>query len=151
MNRLCVILLLTFITSSLALAASAKDMIGTWTVDAEATWNKLKDLPQIKNLPPDVANGAKSAFLNQATGMIFTFTDKLLTTSFGGTKREETYVIISIDGDTITSEGTDAEGRKERSLIRFVDGGMELTSVSEPMQKVVLKRKGGDSAAAEGQ
>ena len=88
-----------------------------------------------------MAATAKSAFTAQSGGMMFTFTDDRITTVVAGVKREETYVIISIDGDTITAEGTDPEGKKERSLIRFVDGGMELTSVSDPMQKVVLKRK----------
>ncbi len=141
MTRLFLTLLLSVLTTSLVMAAAAKDMVGTWTVDTEATWNKLKDLPQMKALPPEMAATAKSAFAAQSGGMIFTFTNDRITTVVAGVKREETYVIISIDGDTITAEGTDPEGKKERSLIRFVDGGMELTSVSDPMQKVVLKRK----------
>lgn len=145
--RFCLALMLAVVTTSLSFAADAKDMIGTWAVDAEATWNKLKELPQIKTLPPEIAATAKSAFVTQSSGMIFTFTADKITTAFGGTKREESYVVLSIDGDTITAEGTDPEGKKERSLIRLVDGGMELTSVSDPMQKVVLRRKESSDSA----
>ena len=141
MTRLFLTLLLSVLTTSLVMAATAKDMVGTWLVDTEATWNKLKDLPQMKALPPEMAATAKSAFATQSGGMMFTFTEDRITTAVAGVKREETYVIISVDGDTITAEGTDPEGKKERSLIRFVEGGMELTSASDPMQKVVLKRK----------
>jgi hypothetical protein len=141
MKRLLFALLLTAMTTSFMMAATAKDMVGTWTVDVEATWNKLKDMPQMKALPQEMAATAKSAFAQQSGGMSFTFTDDRITTVIGGVKREETYVIISIDNDTITAEGTDPEGKKERSLIRFIEGGMELTSVSDPLQKVMLKRK----------
>jgi hypothetical protein len=59
----------------------------------------------------------------------------------GAVKREESYVVISTDSDSITTESTDAEGKKERSIVKFVDGAMELMSVSDPTKKVVLKRK----------
>jgi hypothetical protein len=49
--------------------------------------------------------------------------------------------VISTDSDSITTESTDAEGKKERSIVKFVDGAMELMSVSDPTKKVVLKRK----------
>ena len=122
-------------------AASAKDLVGTWAVDVDATWLKLKDLPELKALPPEMANAAKAAFSAQGAGMIFIFTDKLLTTTIGAIKREENYVVISTDSDSITTESTDAEGKKERSVVKFVDGAMELMSVSDPTKKVVLKRK----------
>ncbi len=149
MIRFCLALLLLIFTTTSGMAAAAKDLIGTWTVDAEATWNKLKDLPQVKALPPEVANTAKSAFVTQSAGMVFIITDKKITTTIGGTTREESYEIISIDGEVITAEGTDPEGKKERSLIRIIEGGMELTSVSDPMQKVVLRKKDGDSTSSE--
>ncbi len=122
-------------------AASAKDLVGTWAVDVDATWLKLKDLPELKALPPEMANAAKAAFSAQGAGMIFIFTDKLLTTTIGAIKREESYAVISTDSDSITTESTDAEGKKERSVVKFVDGAMELMSVSDPTKKVVLKRK----------
>lgn len=122
-------------------AANAKDLIGTWVVDVDATWLKLKDLPELKALPPEMVGTVKSAFAAQGAGMTFTFTDKLLTTMVAAVKREESYIVVSSDSDSITTESTDQEGKKERSVVKFVDGAMELTSVSDPTKKVVLKRK----------
>ena len=139
--RLALVALLITACSLPLAAASAKDLVGTWTVDVDATWLKLKDLPELKALPPEMANAAKAAFSTKGAGMIFIFTDKLLTTTIGAVKREESYVVISTDSDSITTESTDAEGNKERSVVKFVDGAMELMSVSDPMKKVVLKRK----------
>jgi hypothetical protein len=139
--RLFAILMLCLATCAPLLAASAKDLLGTWTVDVDATWAKLKDLPELKALPPEMANVAKSAFAAQGAGMTFTFTENTLTTMVGGQKREETYVVVSSDSDSLTTESTDQQGAKERSVVRFVDGAMELMSVSDPTKKVVLKRK----------
>ena len=139
--RLALVALLITACSLPLAAASAKDLVGTWTVDVDATWLKLKDLPELKALPPEMANAAKAAFSAQGANMIFIFTDKLLTTTVGAIKREESYVVISTDSDSITTESTDAEGKKERSVVKFVDGAMELMSVSDPTKKVVLKRK----------
>lgn len=122
-------------------AAAATDLLGSWTVDPDATWEKLKDLPQLKALPPETAALAKSAFATQSAGMSFTFTADRLTTTTAGVKREETYTIVSIEGDTITAEGTDDQGKKERSIIRFENNRMVLTSASDPLQKVVLKKQ----------
>ncbi len=139
--RLALVALLITACSLPLAAASAKDLVGTWTVDVDATWLKLKDLPELKALPPEMANTAKAAFSAQGANMIFNFTDKLLTTTIGAIKREESYVVISTDSDSIITESTDGEGKKERSVVKFVDGAMELMSVSDPAKKVVLKRK----------
>jgi hypothetical protein len=140
--RFTMLVLISLCTSTLATAAaSAKDMIGVWTVDPEATWLKLKDLPELKALPPEYASTAKSAFMAQAGNMIFTISDTTITTTINGQKKEEKYVVESINGDTITAMGTDETGKKEQSRIQFVDGKMELGSVSDPNKKVVLKRK----------
>jgi hypothetical protein len=139
--RLALVALLVTACSLPLAAANAKDLVGTWTVDVDATWLKLKDLPELKALPPEMANAAKAAFSAQGANMIFNFTDKLLTTTIGAIKREESYVVISTDSDSITTESTDAEGKKECSVVKFVDGAMELMSVSDPTKKVVLKRK----------
>ena len=139
--RLALVALLITACSLPLAAASAKDLVGTWTVDVDATWLKLKDLPELKALPPEMANTAKAAFSAQGANMIFNFTDKLLTTTVGAIKREESYVVISTDSDSIITESTDGEGKKERSVVKFVDGAMELMSESDPTKKVVLKRK----------
>lgn len=139
--RLALVALLITACSLPLAAASAKDLVGTWTVDVDATWLKLKDLPELKALPPEMANAAKAAFNAQGANMIFNFTDKLLTTTVGAIKREESYVVISTDSDSIITESTDGEGKKERSVVKFVDDAMELMSESDPTKKVVLKRK----------
>jgi hypothetical protein len=139
--RLALVALLITACSLPLAAASAKDLVGTWTVDVDATWLKLKDLPELKALPPEMAHTAKAAFSAQGANMIFNFTDKLLTTTVGAIKREESYVVISTDSDSIITESTDGEGKKERSVVKFVDGAMELMSESDPTKKVVLKRK----------
>ncbi len=133
---------LLIITCSLPLAAAtAKDLVGDWTIDVEGTWAGLQGLPELKALPPEAAKIAKSAFVTQAAGMTWTFTVDRVTSTVNGVKQEETYVVISEDGDTITTESTNAEGKKERSAVRLINGGMELTPAANPLAKVVLKRK----------
>jgi len=140
MRALLALLLLVGLYAPLA-AATAKELVGNWGIDVEATWTKLQGLPEMKSLPPETAKVAKAAFVTQAAGMVWTFTEDRVTTMVGGMKHEETYVVISEAGDTITTESTSAEGVKERSLIRLIDGGMELTPAANPLAKVVLKRK----------
>ena len=133
---------LLIVTCSLPLAAAtAKDLVGAWVLDVEATWTKLQALPELKALPPEAIPIAKSAFVTQATGMTWTFTEDRVTSMVGGVKQEETYIVLAESGDTLTTESTAADGKKERSTVRLVDGGMELTPDSNPLAKVVLKRK----------
>jgi len=133
---------LLIVTCSLPLAAAtAKDLVGNWTIDVEATWAGLQALPELKALPPEAATIAKAAFVTQAAGMVWTFTEDRVTTMVSGMKQEETYVVISVEGDTITTESTSAEGKKERSAVRLINGGMELTPAANPLAKVVLKKK----------
>ena len=133
---------LLIVTYSLPLAAAtAKDLVGNWTIDVEGTWAGLQGLPELKALPPEAAKIAKSAFVTQAAGMTWTFTEDRVTSMLNGVKQEETYVVISEEGDTITTESTNAEGKKERSTVRLINGGMELTPAANPLAKVVLKRK----------
>jgi hypothetical protein len=140
MRLLALALLLAAAALPLA-AATAKDLIGTWVMDTDATWEVLKDLPQIKALPPELNAAAKSALVTQSAGMSFVFTADRLTTTTAGVKRDETYTVVATEGDTITTESVDDQGHKERSVIRFENGRMILTSVSDPMQKAVLKKQ----------
>lgn len=122
-------------------AATAKDLVGTWTIDIEATWAGLQNLPEMKALPPETAKVAKAAFAAQGAGMTWTFTENKVTSVASGVPQEEAYVVISENGDTIVTESTSAEGKKERSTIRLIDGGMTLVPDANPLAKVVLKRK----------
>jgi hypothetical protein len=129
-------------TCSLPLAAAtAKDLVGTWVIDVEATWTALQGLPEMKALPPEAVNIAKSAFVTQASGMSWVFTEDKVTTMVNGMKQEETYVVIDSTGDTLTTESTAADGKKERSKVRLINDGMELVPDANPLAKVVLKRK----------
>lgn len=139
--RLLATALLLATTSLHLAAAAATDLIGTWAIDVDGTWDKLKELPQLKALPPETATLVKSTFATQSAGISYTFTADRITSTIAGVKREETYTIVSIEGDTITAEGTDEQGKKERSIIRFENNRMLLTSASDPMQKVVLKKQ----------
>lgn len=139
--RLFTVLLLSVACLVQLQAASARDLVGTWTVDVEATWNALQGLPEMKQLPPEAAAIAKSAFTTQAAGMTWTFTEDKVTSLVNGMKQEETYVVLSSTGDTLVTESTNAEGTKERSTVRLTGGGMELVPAANPLAKVVLKRK----------
>ncbi len=139
--RLLALLVLTITLPCTLMAASAKDLVGTWAIDVEGTWAGLQALPEMKSLPPEAAVIAKSAFVSQAAGMTWTFTEDKVTSLVNGAKQEETYVVISETGDTIVTESTSAEGKKERSTVHLVNGGMELIPASNPLAKVVLKRK----------
>lgn len=139
--RLLAALILILALPATLLAATAKDLVGNWTIDVDGTWAGLQALPELKALPPEAATIAKSAFVTQAAGMTWTFTEDRVTSVVNGMKQEETYVVISENGDTIVTESTSTEGKKERSTVRLVNGGMELTPASNPLAKVVLKKK----------
>jgi hypothetical protein len=141
MRLFAAVLLLILVLPGGLVAATARDLVGNWTIDVEGTWAGLQGLPEMKQLPPEAAVIAKSAFVSQAAGMSWTFTEDKVTSVVNGMKQEETYVVISENGDTIITESTSAEGKKERSTVRLVNGGMELTPASNPLAKVVLKRK----------
>lgn len=118
-------------------AATAADLIGSWSVDADATWEKMKIVPQFAALPPEKVPQIKAMF----AAMNYEVTkDKMISTA-NGQKKEETYTVTKGEGDTLITESTDAAGKKEQTKVEFLkDGSMVLTNLANPAQQMVLKK-----------
>jgi hypothetical protein len=136
--------LLLLLTIGLVLhlhAATAKDIQGEWTVDANATWDAMKSSPQFAGIPPEQQGAVKAMFAQQMSQMIFSVTADTITTTMGEKKEESTYKVLGIEGDKISTESTDAKGKVEKTDITLKGDSIVLTNVSQPGMMMVLKRK----------
>lgn len=123
-------------------AATAKDMLGEWTVDANATWDAMKSSPQFAGIPPEQQGAVKAMFAQQMGQMTFNVTADKIITSMGADKKDEsTYKVLGIDGDKISTESTDSKGKVEKTDITVKGDTLVLTNVSQPDMTMVLKRK----------
>ncbi len=122
-------------------AASADDLVGTWVVDTEATWDKLKALPEMAAVAANQVETVKAAFTTQFSTASFEFTTEKLVSTVNGEKKEESYTVTKTDGDTLYTDDTAADGKVSHSKVLVAKDKLELTNVAEPTQTVVLKRK----------
>jgi hypothetical protein len=125
-------------------AASSADLIGTWAVDGEATWNRLQSSPQIAGkltgLPPDMIEQIKGTMLAQTAGTVFQFTNDTLISTSAGVKREEHFTISATKGEVLTADCRDDQGKTSQSTITVGRNQLEISNVADPTQVVVLKR-----------
>ncbi len=125
-------------------AATAADLIGSWVVDTDATWEAFAADPkvgeQIKSMPADQQAMMKQSMGMQFAKMRFDITaDKALLTKPDGKVEENSYKVSKIDGDVITIEDTGAKKPGQDSVsgeVTVKDGHLEMRSA-----------KGGPSAA----
>lgn len=120
-----------------AYAATAADLIGSWSVDADATWDKMKAQPQFAAAKPEQVTQVKAMF----GSMSYEITKDKMISSMAGQKKEETYTVSKGEGDSLVTESTDAVGKKEKSKVEFLkDGSLLLTNLDNPAQQMVLKK-----------
>jgi hypothetical protein len=123
-------------------AATAKDILGEWTVDANATWDAMKSSPQFAGIPPEQQDAVKAMFAQQMGQMTFTVTADKIISSMGPDKKDESsYKVLGIDGDKISTESTDSKGKVEKTDITVKGDTLTLSNVSQPGMSMVLKRK----------
>lgn len=118
-------------------AATAADLVGSWSVDPDATWEKMKSVPQFAALPPEKVPQIKAMF----AGMSYEVTKDKITATVNGQTKEEAYVVLKVEGDTLVTESTNAAGKKEQTRNEFLkDGTLVLTNLANPAQQMVLKK-----------
>lgn len=125
-------------------AASVTDLIGMWTVDGDATWQRLQHSPQIASkltgLPAEMVDQIKSAMLTQINATSFQFTsDKLISTT-NGLRREERFTISATNGNVLTADCIDDQGKASQSTVTVGKDQLEISNVADATQVVVLKR-----------
>ena len=130
-------------------AATAKDIQGDWIVDGPATWDAMKTAPQIAAMPPEQQKMMQEMITKQMSTMTSTVTaDKIISTKPDGKLEEEAYKVLSIEGDVVKTESTDAAGKVEKTNIQVKGATLVLTNPDQPGMTMVLKRKVAAAAPA---
>lgn len=122
-------------------AATAKDLLGEWTVDANATWDAMKSSPQFAGIPAEQQGAVKAMFAQQMSQMAFIVTADKIVSTMGEKKEESSYKVLGIEGDKISTESTDAKGKVEKTDITVKGDSLVLTNLDQPGMMMVLKRK----------
>jgi hypothetical protein len=131
-------------------AVTAADLLGKWTVDVEKTWAKFEANPDIAQIGAEqLAQIKKKATATMASMVIEISADKMVATVDGQTKTQ-TYKITGIDGNVVSMEGTDEEGKTDRSKAEMKDGQLYISHDGDDAgSPVVLNRKAADAKPAD--
>ena len=140
-----------FLALALALAlapllpgAGASDLVGSWTVDGDATWDSLRKSSQIAKqldgLAPDMVEQIKSTMLTQIAATTYQFTTDKLISVANGVRREESYKITATSGNVLTADCLDDQGKASQSKVTVPKDRLEITNTANPDQVVFLKR-----------
>jgi hypothetical protein len=147
MLRLAIALLILSWSAAAELgAASSADLAGTWVVDTDATWERLKKIPEVAALPPEQLPLVKSTYEGQFKTATFSFTADKLVATVNGERKEEAYKITRTEGDALYTEDTSSDGKVTHSRIDVGSNQLVVTNTADPTQAIVLKRKS-DAAA----
>lgn len=122
-------------------AATAKDILGDWSVDGAATWELMKASPQFASIPPDQMDTVSKMMTAQMSSMHFTVTASTIISYQGKQKKEEAYTVTSIVDDVLTTQSTNASGKVETSTITVKKDSLVLASVDQPGMFMVLRHK----------
>ena len=140
LRPLAAAVVLSLLAASRLAAVSAADLVGTWEVDAPATWESMKTMPEITALPPEQQAMVKATVLTQFQSTTFEFTSDKLVSVIGGQRKEESYTVTRTEGDTLFTDDT-CDGKVTHSSIEVGPSTLAITNLAEPSQKAVLKRK----------
>ncbi len=143
------LVLVLILAVALALApplpgAGASDLVGSWSVDGDATWDCLSKSPQIAKqlagLAPEMIEQVKATMLTQVAATTYQFTaDKLICVA-NGLRREESYKVTASNGDVLTADCIDDQGKVIQSRVTVAKDRLEIANVADPAEVVVLRR-----------
>jgi hypothetical protein len=124
--------------------ASAADLVGSWTVDGDATWDSLRNSPevskQLTGLAPEMIEQVKSAMLTQVAATTYQFTTDKLISVANGLRREESYKISATSGNVLTADCIDDQGKASQSKVTVTKDRLEIQNTAKPEEVVFLKR-----------
>ena len=141
MNILRVLACLVLCLSLQLSAATAKDLIGAYTVDGPATWEKMKAMPQIAAAPAAQQEAMKTNLLGMFAAMTCEITADKLIQKTGDKTSTDAFKVLGVDGDLFHTETIDAKGKSEKSDIQLgKDGGLVVVSLDQPGMVMVLKK-----------
>ncbi len=122
-------------------AATAADLIGTWSVDVEKTWAILAASPDMAQMTAEQMDMIKQQASLAMGTMTIDITADTMTANIGGQTKKQTYKVTGIEGNVISMEGTDDTGKKESSTAEMKDGQMHVMQGGDESHTVVLTRK----------
>jgi len=124
--------------------AGAADLVGVWNVDGEATWDSLRKsaqlTKQLANVPPEMVEQIKATVLIQVAATTYQFTTDKLTTISNGLRREESYTISATNGNVLTADCLDDQGKSSQSKVTVGKDRLELINTASPDEVIILKR-----------
>ncbi len=123
-------------------AAAMADLAGTWVVDTDATWEKLKKIPEVAALPAEQLPLVKSTYETQFKSASFDFSDGKLTSTVNGEKKEESFKITKSEGNSLFTEDTASDGKVTHSRIDISPDQLVVVNMADQTQAIVLRRKG---------
>jgi hypothetical protein len=129
-------------------AVTAADMLGTWQVDTDATWERLKKMPVVTGLSADQVSQVKAALIEQFKNAVFEFTAGKLTVQVGGENKQESFVVSKIDGESIYTDDTASDGKVTHSRVDVIADELVVNDIESPSEIIVLRRKDASAAAA---
>lgn len=143
MTRILLLALVAVALGSPLSAATAKDLEGSWKLDADALWDQMKD-----RVPAEHQDMAKTQMMERMAGITFTIgADRVEISGPEGKQEEATYTVKGVEGDAITIETT-AKDEVRTMTATLTDGGQRLAMTDGKGNTIRLLRVGGDAAAS---
>jgi hypothetical protein len=154
MPRTFAALILALAATGALSAATAQDLVGSWVVDQDATWDSWKERPEIQQVPEQMRD-AVQAMAKQTMGkMSWEITDKQMVVDDGKAKKTEPYAVLSTDGDVLTIESTEEGGKARKGKVEVKAGKLLISGLDDAAKGdetaqgvLVLKRKDATAAA----
>ncbi len=125
-------------------AATIADLAGTWSIDADATWDEWQKRPEFANIPDEM----KATIRQNAMAMMGTMTwevtgDTVARSEKGKVVETTPFTVVATEGDVLTIENTGPDGTKQAGRFELrgeklaISGGDEKNGGSGML---ILKR-----------
>jgi hypothetical protein len=116
---------------------TAASLVGKWTADPEATWDKMKNnaelVKETATLTPEQRTQWKNMFTKQMESMTCEITKDKVIVDVGGETQESSYTIIRTDGNALIIEAVSTDGRpKHVTRMEVVGNILRETYLAEP-------------------
>lgn len=120
------------------------DLVGTWVVDSDAYWDKIRSIPAtadaIAKLAPDVVARMKSVMVSVTAGNTCQFTTDKMIAVFLGVRHESSYKITAINGNVLTAVCVEDPIGIHPIRFTFIEDRLEIDHFDIPPQMNVFKR-----------